>query len=155
MFRFADFEMAVGPDLWYTQNLWVLQETLNAAAQLLNLPLYTPDLDDRFLNMSRGHVDREKNCNCHPTNFNVFEPPDGTICSWATLVTLASGIRDMREIDGCFLHSQFECHNAQNMLHANTVIGAFCQITNVSRVVSNYYTTTVFNELQMSFCISR
>ena len=119
-------------DLWYLQNLAVLQQTLNIAAEKMNVALYTPDLDDRFLNMSRGNVLPNKTCQCHATPYNVFSPPNGSVCSWSCILTIASGCRDPREIEGSFPHAMFPCHNGQNIMNAVSLLVMFSEITNVS-----------------------
>jgi hypothetical protein len=61
--------------MWYQQNVFDLQEALNAAAEKLSVNVYTPSLDDRFLNMSSGTVIGNKSCPHSPEKFNVFAPP--------------------------------------------------------------------------------
>jgi len=120
--------------MWYEQNVWNLQEDLNAAAEKLAINVYNPSLDERFKNMSMGTVIGNKSCPHSAKKFNVFSPPQGTICVWSCLMSLASGAQDPRWIEGFFDESAFLCHSpgTQNMNAAMNMCMAFSDITNVS-----------------------
>jgi hypothetical protein len=110
--------------------VWNLQEALNKAAEKMAVSLYTPDLDDRFQNMARGHVINNKSCP-HASNFNLFEPPRGSVCTWSVLMTLVTGSRDPRWTEGTFDQFNFPCHSVDMNSSMNMII-AFSEITQVS-----------------------
>ena len=117
-------------DIWYLQNVWILQENLNAAAEKIGLPLYSPPLDDRFLNLSQGNVIQNKSCQ-HAPNFNVFNPPSGTVCAWSSLLSVVSGLQDLRSIENTFDYAAFSCHTP-NLDNSMDMFMAFSTLTNVS-----------------------
>ena len=117
-------------DIWYQQNVWTLQQTLNETAEKLAVAVYDPSLDGRFENLSRGNVIRNKSCQ-HAANYNVYEPPPGSVCAWSCLMSLVTGARDPRWIEDTFHTNAFPCHT-QNMDATMNMIIAFSQMSNVN-----------------------
>ena len=116
--------------MWYHQNAWTLQETLNATAEKLAVAVYDPSLDGKSENLSKGNVIRNKSCQ-HASNFNVYEPPPGSVCAWSCLMSVVTGAQDPRWIEDTFEANTFPCHTENMDVSMNQIMG-FSQISNVS-----------------------
>lgn len=119
--------------IYYDQNVFNLQEGLNSAAEKIGVALYVPSLDDRFFNLNLGQVIRNQACH-HMESFNVYDPGANSICAWSSLMSVVTGMRDCRYIEGIIPPLHFLCHTSE--YEAMTVISAFSDYTEVIMVQS-------------------
>ena len=121
--------------MWFGHDFYDLQEALNNASEKLGTDIYTPKLEERFRNLAQGIIVANKICPHSPTTFYVFDPPQGTICAWSSILSVVTGAQDPRWIEGTFDDMAFPCHlPGINPMNASmNMFMAFSKMTNVSK----------------------
>ena len=121
-------------------NIHQLDAALNTAVVELGLHCNFRTLQDRMSFLSQNAtVYNLRCCHCSPDKqFNTFDPPEGSLCSWSILISLLTGLVDPRASLNAFASNSLLCHSpyGPNMQQAEyDIFTAFTDYTKV--VISN------------------